>query len=454
MVGYLNTEGPDRVHGSWQADQFQIPRGEKGGGDDWFSGRDRNDYMQGGLGEDTLIGGEGDDWLDGGRGDDILRGGEGNDLASYYDANAAIFVDLRAGGVRDFANLGQDRLISIESILAGRFDDTVHGSGGDNFVDGQDGDNLIYGYGGDDTLWVGVGQSSVYGGDGNDAIRSDDFGRARFYGEAGDDRLYGSHSNDTLMGGDGDDYLVGDPNVSQQSRIRPKDDLCDGGSGNDTIYSDGGADTLIGGEGIDYLAFHPRKGVVDVEIRLATTSMVDLGDGKILIASGFESVELSTGDDRVFGTDGANEIYASFGRDLLRGFGGDDLLSGDFGADRLDGGAGDDTLDGGPGADRLRGGAGADNFYFGTDFESPADKPDVILDFEVGVDKIDMFPFYGTGRPNMFTFIGSDAFSGDAYEVRYQNGVVYADSDRDGEADLAIRVKGAPALTADDFLFS
>lgn len=67
------------------------------------------------------------------------------------------------------------------------------------------------------------------------------------------------------------------------------------------------------------------------------------------------------------------------------GTGKDDRLLGRSSADTLSGGAGDDFLHDGAGADRLTGGAGADVFVFCADTST-----DVITDFELGVDRIDL----------------------------------------------------------------
>ena len=63
------------------------------------------------------------------------------------------------------------------------------------------------------------------------------------------------------------------------------------------------------------------------------------------------------------------------------------------------GGAGNDTLvgnhvanrlTGGGGADRLQGGGGADTFVYDRTSDSTPDNPDVILDFESGLDRLDV----------------------------------------------------------------
>lgn len=73
----------------------------------------------------------------------------------------------------------------------------------------------------------------------------------------------------------------------------------------------------------------------------------------------------------------------------IDGTDGDDVIHGTDGKDGLFGGAGADTLIGGAGADMLTGGAGADTFVFAPGHG----EADWILDFEPGVDKIDLSGF-------------------------------------------------------------
>lgn len=71
--------------------------------------------------------------------------------------------------------------------------------------------------------------------------------------------------------------------------------------------------------------------------------------------------------------------------DTLSGGTGRDLLFGGAGNDRLEGGAGEDILVDGAGVDVMLGGAGADVFIF-----EPDGLVDYVIDFERGVDRIDI----------------------------------------------------------------
>lgn len=81
-----------------------------------------------------------------------------------------------------------------------------------------------------------------------------------------------------------------------------------------------------------------------------------------------------------------NDVFRTGrGNDTLKGAGGDDGLYGGAGNDRLSGGDGEDLVAGGKGNDWLSGGADADTFVFGK-----GSGKDLIIDFEVGVDRIQL----------------------------------------------------------------
>ncbi|MEM1267075.1 MAG: hypothetical protein AAGI50_13775 [Pseudomonadota bacterium] len=92
-------------------------------------------------------------------------------------------------------------------------------------------------------------------------------------------------------------------------------------------------------------------------------------------------VDLSRSGDEVFGAGAPETLIGTAGDDHLWGRGRDDLIFGEAGDDRLVDGRGNDELTGGPGADV---------------FEFIADgKSDFIMDFEFGVDLIDLTHWEG-----------------------------------------------------------
>ncbi|MCV3765085.1 calcium-binding protein [Rhizobium sp. TRM95796] len=169
------------------------------------------------------------------------------------------------------------------------------------------------------------------------------------------------------------------------------------------------------------------------------------------------------------GSDRANHLLSGSGDDIVAGNGGNDILEGQAGADTLSGGAGRDFLIGGAGADRLDGGAGydqlsggqgADVFVFASgDSSSRLNAADVIYDFSGRAgDILDLSAIDANSNrkgDQAFKFIGSDAFSGHAGELRAftRDGDTYlaGDTDGDGKRDFALHLSGAVSLTADQF---
>ncbi|ONG45381.1 hypothetical protein BKE38_26545 [Pseudoroseomonas deserti] len=147
------------------------------------------------------------------------------------------------------------------------------------------------------------------------------------------------------------------------------------GKGNDSLFGGFGFDQIFGGGGDDYIigyGFGPGNPSSQPFYGLSETGR-DILDG-------------GAGDDYLGG---------GGGDDILIGGTGNDVLAGSRGKDILYGGAGDDILRPGDDADILWGGSGADTFrysYSVNAVESPdADGGrDVIMDFEVGIDKLDL----------------------------------------------------------------
>lgn len=120
-----------------------------------------------------------------------------------------------------------------------------------------------------------------------------------------------------------------------------------------------------------------------------------------------------------------------------------DVLWGNAVANRLEGRGGDDVLNGYEGADDLYGGAGNDTFQF-----SHLETGDEIYDWNSG-DKVDL-------RASVFgdlTFVGNAAFTNTVGELRYDGGILSADTNGDGVADFSVALLGSPAIVAGDLLF-
>lgn len=197
-----------------------------------------------------------------------------------------------------------------------------------------------------------------------------------------------------------------------------------------------GADTIYGGDGKNRLV------------------------GDVLEVKGTAVVH--AGKDTIFGGAGNDAIYGDFWSNKDHGtvVGADDRLFGESGNDTLYGQGGNDRLSGGAGADKLFGGAGTDTFVFRTLGDSTVSTKgqDTIFDFTAG-DRIDLSLIDANGKAKgnaAFTFIESAKFHGHAGELRFEklksDTFIYADTDGDKHADMAIHLDDAVTLAKGDFL--
>ncbi|MDB5438949.1 MAG: hypothetical protein JWM33_1376, partial [Caulobacteraceae bacterium] len=269
VANVITGAGDDTVYGDAGANVIAMGDGYDvafgGGGDDTISGAE-NAY--GGAGNDTLTDSRAD-WgmyLDGGAGNDHLIG-DGGTTAGYYDAPDAVTVDLSNTGAQDTGGAGVDTLNNISGVQGSAYNDTLHGSDGDNFIDGYAGDDDMTGGAGNDSYYVDSAGDQVHEdageGSGYDWVNSylestdksnyanvealdlvgntyqyaqgtdqnDDFNVFQSNGASisaygGDDNIYGGDGQDSLDGGDGHDWIEGGHGS----------DYIDGGAGDDSLY--------------------------------------------------------------------------------------------------------------------------------------------------------------------------------------------------------------------------
>jgi len=156
--------------------------------------------------------------------------------------------------------------------------------------------------------------------------------------------------------------------------------------------------------------------------------------------------------------------------DLVFGGDGDDQIRSGSGADTVLGGAGDDTITAGAGADAISGGAGDDLFVFGwlggpsggSDTRTGRSGRDTIVDFQPGIDLIDLSAYenasapgavwLGTGGPTRTEQLQVGySIEGNQTIVRF-----YAGDDGRGSAPRLtgeIELPGSYHLTESDFVF-
>lgn len=264
----------------------------------------------------------------------------------------------------------------------------------------------------------------------------------------GDDVFSGGSTREVVKDGDGKDlYKLG------------------GGPDHFFGYLAGGndlTDSVDGGKAIDaYDA--SQSGVSGVIINLDGVQHLDpyfVRVGKANLADDFSAA--TPGDkllsiENAYGTDGIDTMFGSSAANELAGGDAPDDLFGLAGNDRLFGGQGDDYLIGGAGRDLLWGGTNEDKFFFQSlkDSGPTAANRDTIMDFELGLDKIDLDAL-NTKLGDTINFLGTNAnlagYAGDLRAVWVgDQTIVQLDVNGDKKVDFSIALDGHHALTIDDF---
>ena len=225
-----------------------------------------------------------------------------------------------------------------------------------------------------------LGQDVIVGGLGNDLLNGTS-NQDKFYGSQGHDTIRGYNSDDILEGGEGDDRLYGDDG----------NDKLHGSLGNDFLDGGPSQDTLVGGKGNDWLTGQ-------------------YGDDRLWGGEDHDTLDGGYNQDQLYGEAGNDNLIGGEGDDILNGGDGGDRLSGSSGHDRLYGEAGNDTLIGGTWNDQMTGGAGSDRFIFEQGNSFLSGEHDRILDFQVGVDRIEFHNFSNFTSSNGFNQLISQGY--------------------------------------------
>jgi Ca2+-binding RTX toxin-like protein len=176
------------------------------------------------------------------------------------------------------------------------------------------------------------------------------------------------------QGNDLDNVLEGGDQADSLSGFGGNDSL-KGKAGNDTLDGGTGADTMVGGVGDDlYFVDNPGDLVTEA-----------WGEGTDSVSSSISYTLTAEVEDLTLTGSAANGA----------GNGLDNVITGNAASNRLNGGGGNDRLVGGDGVDYFTGGAGADTFVGEINATKIVGKGgsisvDVILDYQAGVDKIDL----------------------------------------------------------------
>lgn len=384
----------------------------------------------------AIYGNAGINIINGGGGADLMSGGAGSD--EYYADNAGDLIVEGAGGGTDTVRTSVSYALQAGShvealtttggyatttvnLMGNEFAQTIYGNAGANIIDGGGGADFMAGFAGDDEYRVDHPADIVQegAGGGSDTIRV----AASYTLRAGSEievlttidrdattvinltgnelaqAIYGNAASNVINGAEGADFMAGL-------------------AGDDEYYVDHADDVAFEavGEGAD---------------TVRTTVSFELGSGSevegLTTTSGYATSSINLGGNEfaqtIYGNAGANIIIGNGAADVIAGFGGSDI------------------------------------FLYRTVGDSVVTAADMILDFQSGTDLIDLSAIDaidGTQGHDRFTFIGTDAFSNKAGQLRYQAAgghlVVQADVDGDGAADLQINVWNAPGLAPADFV--
>ncbi|MEG5263024.1 putative Ig domain-containing protein [Pseudomonas sp. JDS28PS106] len=321
------------------------------------------------------------------------------------------------------------------------------------------GDTLLYGDGSYVSATIPV--VAVPGTDGNDTLSGSDANEI-FQGGAGNDTINGGAGDDILVGGTGVDNLTGGAGAdifrfsSQSDSYRTAttgsvDVITDFDVTQDRIdLADLGFTGLGNGRGgtlqVSYNASQDRTYIKDYDADAS-------GNRFELILAG-NLVDTLTADHFIFnrtftGTEANDSLQGTDGKDTLLGLAGNDSLAGGGGDDRLDGGAGQDTLSGGAGADTFVFSSRTDSYRNYS--EGGANLGDLITDFDVTTDKIDLSALGFTGL--------ADGMNDTVYVVLNEAGTkTYIKSltaDADGNRfEVALDGNYLDKLTSANFVFA
>lgn len=354
--------------------------------------------------DNSLVGNAAANTLDGELGADQLRGGAGND----------IYIVDHAGDVTiEFANEGDDQVISsVDLTLADNIERlrmtggalTATGNALNNIIEGNSQSNLIDGGAGDDTMSGGAGDdvyivdsagdvATEFANAGTDTVHSNvtftlganvenlvltGSGAIDGTGNSLANSLTGNAAANTLIGGAGDDIYVTDGNDTLFESFGEGTDLVrssathtllanfedlelqgtanldgTGNASNNRIVGNVGNNTLDGGGAADALLGGAGDDLYIVDNAGDVVTEAD--------AAGVDTVQ----SEVTFELGEHVEHLTLTGFSWANGTGNslDNTLIGNAGFNALNGGAGNDVLDGGAGDDALAGGEGNDTYF-------------------------------------------------------------------------------------------
>jgi Ca2+-binding RTX toxin-like protein len=262
--------------------------------------------------------------------------------------------------------------------------------------------------------------------------------------------LTGTSGNDNLQANSNENWVVDGLAGNDTITTLGGNDVITGGAGNDTVSAGAGDDIIRfagTGEGFDNVNGGAGTDRIEAAAKGTKIGLTSVTGVEVITANGLANVTI------VGGT--ANDTLDFTGVTLT----GIASINGGAGNDTILGSAGADVIIGFTGADILTGNGGADTFDYNVVTQSRASARDVILDFQDGLDKIDLSGIdasTATSGNQAFLFIGTGAFTNKAGQLRIDDSdpgmtLVLGDTNGDGVADFAIELNGSHSLTAGDF---
>ena len=505
------SNGTETIVGNSQANVLRGLGGHDtlfgGGGGDTIEGGSGQDLIDGGTGNDSLDGGTGSDTLSLESFNSILSPAvfrQTVDLRDGFSSRSAALTNTEP-----FVEQERDSAINFENVIGSSRDDTIFGTLGNNHLEGRGGNDFIEGRGG---LAVDLGivtlapRDTLDGGTGTDTVsyayldtlaqtslimrgtislastRADGRGFIELLSQI--TPTFVTVTDDVLLNFEN----VRGSNLSETITGNGEANRIEGRGGNDTIHAEGGVDTVLGGTGNDTIdggrgndTLAGEAGIDTLDLRSWDTATIGPGDNVFTTSITGAEVRLAESPlslipidtDFSFGMDQATlfgqqrfaivTTTVVFEQDQISGFenvigtvrndriGGnrlDNRLEGRDGDDLIKAGGGNDTVIGGGGVDRMFGGSGADTFVFQVESDSAFGAADTIVDFQRGVDKIDLSAIDANVLTNadQFTFIGTAAFSGAGQLRAVITGAdqvtLLGNTDGDSFAEIAIRLTG------------
>ncbi|MGY4622578.1 VCBS repeat-containing protein [Bradyrhizobium sp. USDA 4486] len=265
-------------------------------------------------------------------GNDVIVG-NGNTRILYWNAAAAVTVDVAAGTADGDGSVGHDTFSGVIQVRGSSFDDTLLGSNNPNgtteVFDGWTGNDFIDGRGGFD--------QAAY--NSNNPLTASGISVAMAAGTVTGDASIGT------------DTIRSIEQISGTNFADVYDATGFGQAGAANVGNFGAFNSFIGNGGNDTII---GNGNTQIHYGTATAGVTVTFTG---VGSGTADGDASVGHDTFTGV---NNVFGSNFADTIVGSGANENFSGGAGNDHISGGGGNDVITGGAGSDVIDGGTGGD----------------------------------------------------------------------------------------------